>query len=367
MKYKHFSYWLFIAGLLVIITCTHQYSTQTNIRPLADTIGFAQYDWQMDSIMARIHTKQGNLVNKSLSDGGITESDTWKVVISPHDDYSYVGYLYPAVLQNIKAKTIILIGVAHKAKLLNLEDQIIFDSYEYWQGLYGEVKVSTIREDILELLPTDIFQVNDSMQRMEHSVEAIIPFLQYYNKNVEILSLLVPYMSFDRMNKLAEPLASAIHKVAVEKNWEWGKDYAIVISNDAVHYGDEDWGDKNFAFFGTDSLGYINALSHEKEIMSTITGELSPEKVKKFTEFTVQEYDYKIYKWTWCGRFSVPFGLLTSIYLSKQINDQPLSGISIGYTTSIDREPIKVNDLDMGVTAPANKHHWVGYTAIGYQ
>ena len=367
MKYKPFNYWLLVAGLLVIISCTHQYSTQTNIRPLADTIGFAQYDWQMDSIVTRIQTLQGNLLEKTISDIGIAKSDAWKVAISPHDDYSYVGFLYPAVLQNIRAKTIILIGVAHKAKLLNLEDQIIFDSYEYWQAPYGEVKVSSIWKDIIELLPTDIFQVNDSMQVMEHSVEAIIPFLQYYNKNVEILSILVPYMSFARMNKIAEPLAGDIHQIAIEKNWEWGKNYTIVISNDAVHYGDENWGDKNFAFFGTDSLGYLKTIAHEKEIMSTISGELSPEKVKRFMEFTVQESDYKAYKWTWCGRYSVPFGLLTAYHLQKILDINPLIGTPLGYATSIDHPPIPVDDLDMGVTAPANQHHWVGYATLSYE
>jgi hypothetical protein len=46
---------------------------------------------------------------------------------------------------------------------------------------------------------------------------------------------------------------------------------------------------------------------------------------------------------------------------------KPLKGIPLGYSTSIDKEPLKVKDLGMGITAPASIHHWVGYPAIGYR
>jgi len=363
MKYKNFSYCFSIIGFLVLISCQQEIELETNVRPLADTIGFAQYDWQMDSILNRIYRTQNEYPDIDREN---TETVS-KVLISPHDDYSYVGSLYPQTLQNIKANTVFLFGVAHKARLLNLEDQIIFDSYDAWKGPYGNVKVSKVREEILELLPIEIFQVNDSMQRMEHSVEAIIPFLQYYNRNVEIVSILVPYMSYDKMMEISKPLSDAIKNVITKRNWTWGKDYAFVISNDAVHYGDEDWGGKNFAYYGTDSIGYLQTMAHEEKIIEAISGELSPKKVKMFTEFTVEELDHKEYKWTWCGRYSVPFGLLTAYQLQQNLDSDPLVGKPIGYATSIDHPHIPVEDLNMGVTAPANGHHWVGYASINYE
>ncbi len=354
-------FWL-MAGTILLLSCNHNPETKNNrIRPLADTIGFAQYDWQTDSIMQRI-----NRLFKDQLNSLPKQQTAAKTVISPHDDYTYVGWLYPAVLRNIKARTVILIGVAHKARLLNLENQIIFDSYDYWKGPYGKIKPSPIREEIINNLPEGIFQVNDSMQRIEHSVEALLPFLQYYDHDIEIVSILVPYMSYDRMKKIAEPLAKAINKVTKARNRKWGKDYAIAISTDAVHYGDEDWGGKNFAYYGTDSSGYKQAVAHEHEIIRTLTGELTPEKVKTFTEYTVEENDYKTYKWTWCGRYSVPFGLLTSYYLNRLQNNPPLTGHFIGYANSIDHPHVPVKDLNMGVTAPANMHHWVGYAGVAY-
>lgn len=252
MKFRSYSAGIFSLLIVIVCACNQQKETGKHIRPLADTVGFAQYGWQMDSVMRRIETGVGQ--NETVS--AFHKEGDPKVVISPHDDYSYVGKLYPFALQGIKAKTVILFGVAHKAKLMDLKNQIIFDSYEVWKGPYGPVKVSEIREAIIENLPAELFRVNDSMQRMEHSVEAIIPFLQYFNRNVEIVSILVPYMSFDRMQEISVPLSMAIRKATVDKGMVLGKDFAIIISTDAVHYGDEDWGGKNFAFYGTDSAGY---------------------------------------------------------------------------------------------------------------
>ncbi|MCK9398557.1 MAG: AmmeMemoRadiSam system protein B [Bacteroidales bacterium] len=350
---------LLVSGILFLGACRQNVQQETNIRPLADTVGFAHLDRQMDSIMARIE-RQNPLAETFHYEG------TPRVIISPHDDYSYVGSLYPAALKNIRAKTILLFGVAHKAKLMNLENQVVFDSYDYWKGPYANVKVSDIREEIIEQLPLQLFQVNDSMQRMEHSVEAVIPFLQYYNRNVQIVSILVPYMSYEKMQEIAGPLSSAIKKATIDKGLEWGKDFAIVISTDAVHYGDQDWGGRNYAPYGTDSAGYRQAIAHEKEIMDTLSGLLSPQKVNAFCDFTVDANDFHEYKWTWCGRYSVPLGLLTAFELNEITGGKPLVGSIIGYSSSIDHPAIKVDDLGMGQTAPANIHHWVGYAALGY-
>jgi AmmeMemoRadiSam system protein B len=347
----------------------NNFSQSIRIRSLADTIGFACTAKQMDAIMKRIDENQSAILKKKQTEGGINNKTIWKTVISPHDDYTYAGYLYPLALQNIKAKTVILFGVAHKAKNLNLENEIIFDSYTHWRGPYGNVKVSALREEIMAQLPKSIYQVNDSMEKIEHSVEAEIPFLQYYNKNLEIISILVPYMNYERMEEIAAPLSKAIASVLKKKNLKWGEDVAIVISADAVHYGDEDWGGKNFAFYGADTAGYKKAVEHEYEIMNAcFQGNVDSTKVKKFTDYTVDEKDHKAYKWTWCGRYSVPLGLLTSTKLSELIFKKPLQGTILGYGTSIENKHIPVNDLGtMGVTAKANIRHWVGYAAVGFK
>lgn len=251
---------------------------------------------------------------------------------------------------------------------LSLEDHIIFDSFTYWDAPYGKVKISALREEIRAELNSSLYEVNDSMHRIEHSLEALIPFLQYYNRQIEIIPILVPYMSFDRMNLIADPLSEAIHNTMVKHDLKWGDDIAIVISTDAVHYGDESWSGKNYARYGTDSTGYTLAVKHELEIIhTTLTGKLEAGKIKKFTEYTVKEENYKEYKWTWCGRYVVPLGLLTAYYLENSMpDDNKIEGHFIGYSNSIDHAHIPVEDLGMGTTAPANMNHWVGYAAVGY-
>jgi len=330
---------------------------------LVDTVGFAQYPWQVDSILNRIKRNQGELLEKRDHSLG---SQAAKAVLCPHDDYSYVGYLYPATLRQLKAKTIIIFGVAHKAAQLHLENQLIFDSYDAWKGPSGMVRVSALREKIMKNLPSGDFQVNDSMQSIEHSVEAMIPWLQHYNPSVQIVSILVPAMPFERMQKIAKDLSEAIQGATTSENLKWGKDYAFIISTDAVHYGDLGWGGKNYAYFGTACTSYKNAKGKEMDILHDLAGYLSPGKLHEFCDITVERADFRKYKWTWCGRYSVPLGLLTLNDLNESLFQEPLKGRMVGYSTSIEHEPIPVSDLGMGVTAPANDHHWVGYAAIKY-
>jgi len=337
------------------------------VREVKDKIGFAQFDRQITKIIDRIEKNQKELLTKAQKNSPNNSTSPWKTVISPHDDYSYVGYLYPALLKNIKAKTIIMFGVAHGAKKLGLKDKIVFGTYKYWHGPFGSIKVSTVRDEILNRLPKDSYTVSNKMQEMEHSLEALLPFIQFYNRDVSIVPILVPYISEKGIEKISSNLTNIIADIVKEKGWVWGKDFAIAISSDSVHYGDKGWGGKNFAKFGADQKGYDLAVKHEHEIIDNcLTGPISKKKIKRFIHYTVKDDNYIEYKWTWCGRYSIPFGLSVSLNLEK-ILGQTLKGTLIGYATSIDHPHIKVDDLKMGITAPANIRHWVGYTAIGYR
>lgn len=355
---------------MIIFSPMQKLKSQDNylkIRLPVDSIGFATKSGQMDEFMKTLFALQEKDLQKALTDAKIDKSAVWKAAICPHDDYTYVGYLYPALLSFVKAKTIILFGVCHVAKKFKVEDKIIFDDFSSWREPYGNVPVSKIREEIIAKLPEDIYLINDSVQSAEHSVEAIIPFLQYYNKDIEIVSILVPYVSYERMNEISLPLSKAIKEVIENNDMKWGKDFSMVISTDAVHYGDKDWGESNYAYFGADENGYKLAVNHELEIINTsLTGNISADKIKKFVDFTVSKENYKDYIWTWCGRYSVPFGLLTVFNLENLTNEN-LTGTLVKYATSIDHPHVPVSNLNMGETAPSNIHHWVGYTAIGYK
>jgi AmmeMemoRadiSam system protein B len=341
---------------LTCINCTqNKIDSIEKIRPVHDTIGFAQYDWQLDSIYNRLNIKDS------------PNNFAWKMAISPHDDYKYAGKLYHTSLEGINAKTIILIGVAHRARNFDLKDKIIFGNYTHWKSPYGKLPVSKLNQSIYNKLAKENFIVHDSMQALEHSLEAITPFLHKKKRDLEIIPILVPYINYKTIDNISSDLSNAVSDVLKENNLTYGKDVAIVISNDAVHYGDDKWS-RNLAPYGTDSIGTLKAVNHDKRIIKDIlTGTLSMEKVKSFTEETTLSEDYKEYKWVWCGRYSVPFGLAFANKLNILENKAPLVGEFLGYETSIDHPLITVEDLQMGTTAIATQRHWVAYVSMKYE
>jgi len=361
-----------VPGLMILATgfllsCnTPAGEADLHCRQLADTVGFASSPAKMDSVMARIESAFGEKIRQKSDADHLTDSTVWKALICPHDDYAYAHYLYPLGLRHMKAGTVIMFGVAHKARSFNLEDRLVFDSFRCWNSAYGPVKVSDLREELKVRLSPDHFVVHDSMQMVEHSLEAMVPFLEYYDPSVEIVPVLVPAVSFERSRAIAADFAHALNDIARERNLQWGKDFAILISSDAVHYGDRDWGGANYALYGADSTGYTRAVAHEYEIIgSCLKGPVTEEKIERFTEYTLDPDDYRQYRWTWCGRYSIPMGLMVGLDLSR-LQGTGFDGKLLGYSTSIAEQNPDFSDIGMGVTAVANIRHWVGYAAIGY-
>ncbi len=355
---------ILLASAVAFSACRNSSQTVAARMPV-DTIGFAQHRWQVDSVLGRLERLQPEQL--AAASEALKSSAPLRVAISPHDDYSYVGYLYPALLQHVNSDVLIIFGVGHKARNFGLEDRIVFGSYGSWKSPGGGIKVSGLQKSLQENLPGDMHVLHDSLQSAEHSIEALIPFLEYYNPGVEIIPVIVPAMSFEKMETISGALASAVIRTMDKAGLKWGSGWSIVITTDAVHYGTEDWGGKNYDRFGVDSAGYMQAVAFEENIINTmLAGEISPEKIKAFSQCTVQDSDYHEYKWTWCGRYAVPLGLLTA-YKIAEMEDAPLTGIAAGYSTSIANPPIPVYDLGMGITAPAKLTHWVGYAAVGYR
>jgi len=338
-------------------------------RGLADPIGFAHLDRQMDTLVRRIESQDAATLERLFRKKGVSPADRWRVGIAPHDDYAYAGFMYPLALRNLRAAAVIVFGVAHKARQLELEDQLIFEGFTHWRAPYGDIAASPLRERIMAQLPAGSYRLSDEMHGLEHSVEAKLPFLQHYNRAVQFVPILVPSMTYTRMQELALPLARAIAAIIDEDALEWGRDIALLSSSDAVHYGDEGWSGRNFAFCGSGAQGYANALQHEQRIMAEcFDGELRPDRIEQFTRYTLDRRDHREYKWTWCGRYSVPFGLLVAWHLQQTRSAPSLSGTVLGYTTSLDHAHLDVHDLEgMGVTAPATLRHWVGYAAVGFR
>lgn len=334
-----------------------------------DTVGFVTTAEQMNGVLAQCRALAAPREAALRKEHGWTDRTRFAAAVCPHDDYVYAGRLYQLVIPYVKAKTVILFGVFHKARVWNMRDKLVFDSFETWRGPYGPVKVSPVREEILARLPKDSYVVDNDMQQVEHSVEAIVPWLQAYNRDVEIVSILVPYMQWETMDRLAADLTNTLATIMGERGWRVGDDIALIASADAVHYGDAGWGGSSYADFGTDIDGYRKAVDRDMHLAeSTLCGPVKRASLEKFLFTCVDRDDVMQYRLTWCGRFSVPFGIDVASRLSKEMTGQSLRGTLLDYGTSVSEASLDVENLGgLGVTAPNNLHHWVGYAAIGYE
>ncbi len=344
----------FIITFLILIISSITLSAQ---RKQVDTIGFAKYGWQMNLLFSRIPQSDK-----------ISVEGFYKAAICPHDDYAYAGGLYAKTLAGIKAQTVLLIGVAHKAKIFGLENKLVFDSFGEWKCASRDIKVSALRERLLQTLPAESYIIHDSIMKVEHSLEAITPFLQRNSAWLEIVPILVPQMTFENMELFSKELAQQVFAYMKEKKLSLGRDVAVVISNDALHYGDVDWGGANIAPFGTDNAGTAKAVAKDLMIIDDcLNGEVKKERIRKFFDYTVSAEDFREYSWKWCGRYSVPFGMLFIEKLNWLCCGTTLKGEVTGYRSSITTSHIEVKDLGMGTTSPANQRHWVSYVGVQFR
>lgn len=333
------------------------------IRGLKDTIGFSYTGKQIDAVVELSERLERDLlkINRDKFKG-----KNWIAGICPHDDHLLAGRAYVHLFQNMNAKRYVIFGVAHKAANWGAQDVIIFDSYDYWQGPYALIKISGLRQEIIDLLPKEEYVVSNEWQAEEHSVEGILPFIQYYNRNAEFVSIVVPYMNWQRIESISQNLAEALANIIQKHQWELGKDIAFIFSNDGNHYGDQDWGGKNLAPFGADEAGYLKAIQQDDSLIkSNLSGDVTAEKLKDFCHRVWGENNLREYKISWCGRFSIPFGLNTVRVLMEKLKHPPIRGYLLRYDTSYKLGELPL-EIGIGTTAPYNIHHWVGYSAIGY-
>jgi AmmeMemoRadiSam system protein B len=285
-------------------------------------------------------------------------------VICPHDDYLYAGRVYRQVLPLVTAKTVILVGVFHGWRRFAAHDVLVFDDYRAWRTPDGEVPVSGLRAEILAHLGTDEFVRSAAWHDSEHSLEALLYWLRHVRPDLEIVPVIVPVMNFSRMDTLASHLGAAIAEVMARHGLVLGRDLAIAVSSDAVHYGD----DFQYTAFGEGGVdAYVKACDQDKGLLrGPLAGDVTTAKAEQFFATCVKEDQPAEYRLPWCGRFSVPLGLLLLEHTTAALGLPTPVGHPLCYGTSISGPELKVREFGMGSTAPANLYHFVGYPAVAY-
>ncbi len=326
------------------------------VRPVRDNIGFCWKANEMDSLISYLDVN-----NKVAAASG----DDLILGISPHDDFLYAGAIYLPLYKVINAKEVVIFGVTHRTVRDAINDPqnvLIFDEYKNWQGPYKNVEISSLRETIKNNLDNSFYIVSNKAHDIEHSIEALVPFLQHYNKDVKITPIMVTGMSLERMDSSAEALSNVLTKFIKEKNLTPGKDIFFLISSDANHYG-EDFNNKPY---GMDLKAHEEATARDKEIAdAAFNGELSKEKIKALTQNLWKDNNGKSHP-LWCGQYSIPYGLLTTIKTIKKLNNGKLKGKVLTYSDTWTQKVIDIKNTHLGLTAPFSLKHWVGFLSAGF-
>ena len=245
--------------------------------------------------------------------------------ICPHDDYLYAGRVYRELIPLVTAKTVVLVGVFHRYRRYGARNVMVFDSYRAWHAPDGDLKVSALRDEVLAQLDPAEISRDPAWQDSEHSLEAIAYWLKHQDPNVEILPVILPSAPFPRLEAMAGHLGKALAATMKKRGLTLGKDVAIVISSDGIHYG----ADFHYSPYGEGGVEpFLKAMDRDRQLLKgPLAGEVTVAKARTFFETMVDPDKPDDYRMPWCGRFSIPFGLVLLETTSRELGLKPPTGM----------------------------------------
>ncbi|MDD8030819.1 MAG: AmmeMemoRadiSam system protein B [Acidobacteriota bacterium] len=326
------------------------------VRPIRDDVGFCWNPESMKILVDYLASQE----KETFDSQGLVAG------ISPHDDYLYAGRLYYSLFSIIQAKEVVIFGVTHGAvrdRIKGLDSLIILDDYLQWTGVLKPVDISPLREYLKARLNPEYYLVNRWAHRLEHSIEALIPFLQYFNPEIKITPIMVAPMPLDKMKKISDDLAEAIVSYMKENGLKAGQDIFFLISADGNHYGE----DFNNLAFGEGEEAWEKALAFDRNIIdSYLTGEVTEKKVTGLTKElwgkTYLDYNNSY----WCGKYSIPFGLLTIDKVITRATGKKIKGRLFKFSDTYSEGVLPLTKIGLGITAPFSLRHWVSFCSLGY-
>jgi AmmeMemoRadiSam system protein B len=318
------------------------------LRPVRDSIGYCWNAEQMKRLVDYLSSIEHEPRTQQVFVAGI----------SPHDDFLYAGHVYFPLFRSVKPKEVVVFGVTHRTVRNEIGDPqgiLILDEHKVWQGCGREVSISAMREFIKSNLDTQYYRVSNKAHNLEHSIEAMIPWLQYYNPNVKITPVMVTQMPFERMEEVSEKLSVIISDYIKKNRLIPGRDIFFLCSSDANHYGR----DFDNVPFGEDDAAHAKGIEQDKQIADKyLSGVIEADRIQHFTEVMKNI--------VWCGKFSIPFGLLTIEKTMHKAFGKNVIGTILRYSDSYSEGVLPLKQTGMGTTAPFSLKHWVGYLSMGY-
>ncbi len=325
--------------------------SKDNVRKPFDDVSYA---WSNEQIEVLIKTIEKMDMPYHRVDANIVAA------IFPHDDHLYSGITLNSIVKQVgKRKLAIIFGITHKmARKMggDVKNTLIFDNYDYWYAPYQNVRVSDLREYLEKRLNERDYIISNIFHSYEHSIEAVLPFLNYYSRGIEIMPVMIPPMDLNTMNRLSSRLSKLISDYLKEKGLSL-KDVIFLISTDANHYGE----DFNNLEFGRGEEGHRKARKHDLDIFEKYyKGKITQNRVKSIVNDGVYQ------KTLWCGRYSIPFGLLTTEKTVERVAKKHLYGEFVRYDDTYIDPIIPLKGHGFGISAPFSLKHWVGHIAIAF-
>jgi AmmeMemoRadiSam system protein B len=337
---------IFSAMFLTLVSLS--FLVAQEIRPIRDSLG---YCWNMEPMKRLVAYLESTEPVPNLKRELIAG-------ISPHDDYLYAARIYFPLLRSIKSQEVVIFGVTHSTVRKEIGDPqgiLLLDEYKSWEGCGKAVEISPLREFIKNNLDTQYYHVNNHAHELEHSIEAMVPWLQYFNPGVRMIPIMVTAMPFERMDEISQKLSEVLTAYIARNALVPGKDIFFLFSSDANHYGN----DFQNAPFGEDSAAHAKGIERDRQIAHQyLSGRVESEKIRTFTA--------EMKNLIWCGQFSVSCGLLTTMKTIEQLHEKKITGEIIRYSDSYTEGVLPLKQTMMGTTAPFSLKHWVGYLSAGY-
>jgi AmmeMemoRadiSam system protein B len=345
--------------LMMIILHSSFYTLHPqSLRPIRDDIGFCWNAKEMDQFM--------NYLSKEDRTRSADHSKNLFSAISVHDDYLYAGRVYYPLYKSIKTKEVVILGVTHgtvRKEMGSLSNIIILDEFDKWRGPYKDVEISPLRENIKSKLPKEDFIVSNKAHGIEHSIEALIPFLQYYNRDIKITPIMITQMTYEKMEALTDMLSKIILDYMRINNLKPGKDIFFLISNDANHYGE----DFNNSPYGLNAAAHKTATENDMEIiLKDLAAEVSNEKIKNTANDLWPDPENKKPVPLWCGRYPIVFGLQTILKVANGLSNHKVYGTLFKYSDTFTEKVLPFKNTSMGLTAVFSYKHWCAWFTEGF-
>jgi len=151
-----------------------------------------------------------------------------RCVIMPHAGYIYSGPVAGKTISHVNVKdTVLILGPNHTG--LGLPYSIMSEGA--WETPLGEIKIDSGLAKLI-LQDSKFIKIDENAHMFEHSIEVELPFLQYFNKDLSMVPMIISDLNLQYFKSVGQEIARAIKQHT--------KPTLIVASTDMTHYQPHD-------------------------------------------------------------------------------------------------------------------------------